>query len=54
MSGFLQKCADKNCIKMKFLLYLLKDDHSKMKSFIAPLLEALTRSVYDLTTSKGE
>lgn len=34
----------KNCIKnkTKFLLYLLKNDHAKMKSFIAAFLEALT------------
>lgn len=45
----LSQCQDvcsslrmKNCIKTKFLLYLLKYDHAEMKSFIAPFLEALT------------
>lgn len=28
--------------KTKFLLYLLKYDHAKMKTFIAAFLEALT------------
>lgn len=38
---FCRRVQIKNCIK-KFLLYLLKYDHAKMKTFNAAFLEALT------------
>lgn len=35
-------CRLKIVLKKEFLLYLLKYDHAKLKTFIAPFLEALT------------
>lgn len=40
--NFCRNVQIKNCIKKEFLLYLLKYDHAKLKTFIAPFLEALT------------
>lgn len=40
--NFCRNVQIKNCIKKEFLLYLLKYDHAKLKTFIAAFLEALT------------
>lgn len=37
-----EMCRLKIVLKKEFLLYLLKYDHAKLKTFIAPFLEALT------------
>ena len=53
---FCRSVQIKNCIKeKKFLLYLLKYDRAKMKTFIAAFLEALTFSISvgDLMMPRG-